>query len=61
MCAVKNLHPFLVAASNKNSDVSVIYQFSRQALPSLMDCVTNHVDDDIGSGKKLKCSTLDNA
>ena len=63
MWAVKNLYPFMIAASYKISDVSVIYQLSRQILPSLVDCVKNHVDHDkhTSSSKKRKCSTIDNA
>ena len=44
MWAVKNLYPFMIAASYKISDDSVTYQLSRQILPSLVDRVENHVD-----------------
>ena len=61
MCAAKNLYPFLIAASCKSSDVSMIFHLSRQVLPSLVDCVKNHVNHDILSGTKRKCIALDNA
>ena len=53
MCAAKNLYPFLIAASCKRSDVSVIYQLSRQALPSLVDCVKYDVDRPLKSSSRF--------
>ena len=41
VCTEANLHPFIIAASFKNSNVSVIYHFLRVGVPSYVNCI-NH-------------------
>ena len=53
LCKVSNLYPFMLAASWKESDISLIYQLLRK-VPSLVSCFRNHVSHNIYSGKKLK-------
>jgi hypothetical protein len=43
VCTVVNLYPFIIAASFKNSNVSVIYHLLRQ-MPSFANC-SNHFSD----------------
>ena len=43
VCTIPNLHPFMIAESCRNSDLSVIYQLLRQ-MPSLANC-NNRVRD----------------
>ena len=40
VCAISNIHPFMIAASYKRSDISVIYQLLRKS-PSFVHCIGN--------------------
>ena len=53
LCAVSNFHPFMIAASYKKSDMSVIYQLFRKS-PYLVDCIGNTSSYDRDGSKKRK-------
>ena len=53
LCAVSNLYPFVIAASYKRSDISVIYHLLRKA-PSLVHCIVNTASYDRDIRKKRK-------
>ena len=53
LCAVSNLYPFVIAASYKRSDISVIYHLLRKA-PSLVHYIGNTSSYDEDRGKKRK-------
>ena len=55
LCAVSNLHPFMIAASYKRSDISVIYHLLRKA-PSLVHYIGNTSSYDENSRKKRRGS-----
>ena len=61
LCTGSNLYPFMILASCKESDVSVIYHFLRQ-VPSFVNPTHHHAGDThtrtTSSGKKRKCSTV---
>ena len=52
ICAASNLYPFLIAASYKNSCVSIIYHLLRQ-IPSFVNCMKDE-SNVTQSGKKRK-------
>ena len=57
VCVISNLYPFMIAASYKESDISVIYQLLRQ-VPSFVHCIEiKHIDHSMLMVKKRKCNS----
>ena len=57
--AVSNLHPFMIAACYKRSDISVIYHFLLCKAPFLVPCISNSSNyEKDGSKKRKRCTKL---